>query len=98
MPHQKLSPLASPYEVSDAAMLDYLHKAQTQGVDTFLEALSTVAKAKGMEKIAQRSGINRVSLYRALRAGASPRYETIEKILFSLGVSMQPTLTTNNKE
>ncbi len=87
----------SPYEVSDAEMLNYLHRAQDNGTDAFLEALATVAKAKGMESIAQKGELSRGSLYRALKAGANPRFETIDKVLSSLGITMQLTLTTEEK-
>ncbi len=89
--------VSSPYDVSDTDMLSYLHRAQEQGTDAFLEALATVAKAKGMEHIAQKGNLSRGSLYRALKVGANPRYDTIDRVLTSLGISMQLTLNTKEK-
>ncbi len=82
----------SPFHVSDADMVHYLDHAQSQGTDDFLEALSEAAKAKGMEHVAEHAGLNRISLYKSLRAGSKPRYETIGKVLDSLGISIQLTL------
>ena len=51
-------------------------------------ALGVVAKARGMTQIAKESGIGREALYKALREGASPRYETISKVLNALGLKL----------
>ncbi len=80
---------SSPFEVSDASIVDYLDQAQNQGTDAFLDALSVVARAKGLEKIANDAGLNRISLYRSLKAGSKPRYETINSVLNSMGLSIQ---------
>lgn len=42
-----------------------------------------------MAKLALDSGLGRESLYKALRPGSKPRYETIAKILSALNVKMQ---------
>ncbi len=81
------------YEYDAAIFLDndeliahYLSEAKDDGYDTFLEALATVARAKGMSDLAQKTGLSRESLYKSLKKGANPRYETIEKILCALNV------------
>lgn len=74
---------------SDAMIIAYLENAKTEGDDVFLTALATVARAKGMTDLAQKTGLNRESLYKALKAGSKPRYETIEKILTGLGIKLQ---------
>ncbi len=51
-------------------------------------ALGVIAKARGMTQIAKESGIGRESLYKALREGADPRYETISKVLNALGFKL----------
>jgi probable addiction module antidote protein len=53
-----------------------------------LSAISDVAKARGMSKIASDSGLGRESLYKALNPEAKPRFETILKVLNSLGVKI----------
>jgi len=51
-------------------------------------ALGTIARARGMSDIAKASGITREALYKALRAEASPRFETISKVCAALGVRL----------
>jgi len=41
-----------------------------------------------MSKIAQDSGLGRESLYKALNANAKPRFDTILKVMQSLGVNI----------
>ena len=53
-----------------------------------LAALSNVAKARGMARIAKDSGLGRESLYKALAPGAKPRFETIMKVMHALGVKL----------
>ena len=53
-----------------------------------LAAISDIAKARGMSKIASDSGLGRESLYKALNAESKPRFETILKVLNSLGVKI----------
>ena len=57
--------------------------------ELILSALSDIAKAKGMSKIAEKSGLGRESMYKALRPGAKPRFETIMKIIHALGFTLQ---------
>jgi len=56
--------------------------------DVFVAALGDVAKARGMAQIAKDSGLGRESLYKALSAGAHPRFETINSVLRALGVKI----------
>lgn len=51
-------------------------------------ALGVIAKARGMTQIAKDAGIGREALYKALRADASPRYETISKVIGALGLKL----------
>ncbi len=53
-----------------------------------INALGVVARARGMTEIAQESGLTREALYRALRAGASPRYNTVARVLKALGLHL----------
>ncbi|CUI91002.1 addiction module antidote protein [Achromobacter xylosoxidans] len=52
------------------------------------QALGVAARARGMTQIAETTGIGRESLYKALRAGASPRFDTIAKVCKALGVRL----------
>ena len=55
-------------------------------------ALGVIARARGMTQIAAEAGMGREALYKALRADASPRFETILKVMHALELrlSVQP--------
>jgi probable addiction module antidote protein len=56
--------------------------------DELLRAIGYVAKARGMAQLARESGIGREGLYKALRAGSHPQFETIIKVLHSLNINL----------
>ncbi|EXI75118.1 MAG: putative addiction module antidote protein [Candidatus Accumulibacter sp. SK-11] len=51
-------------------------------------ALGDIARARGMTEIAKASGITREALYKALRPGAEPRFDTIARVCAALGVRL----------
>lgn len=51
-------------------------------------ALGDIARARGMTEIAKASGITREALYKALRPGAHPRFDTISRVCAALGVRL----------
>jgi probable addiction module antidote protein len=84
---------------SEEVIAEYLSAAmEDSNPDVFIAALATVARARGMTRLAKDSGLTRESLYKTLAPGAKPRFETIMKITRALGVPMAPTVTgTRNK-
>lgn len=54
-------------------------------------ALGIIARAKGMAEIAQKTGITREALYKALRSNAHPRFDTVNKVMQALGVKLHAT-------
>ncbi len=50
--------------------------------------LGDIARARGMTQIAKDSGLSREALYKALRPGASPRFDTIARVCKALGVRL----------
>ena len=75
------------YLDSDEIIAEYLTAAaEDPNPDVFIAALGDVAKARGMAQIAKDAGLGRESLYKALTAGAHPRFETISAVLHALGV------------
>lgn len=82
----------APFEIADyldneAVIAEYLSAAaQDRDGDVLLKALSDVAKARGMAQVAKDAGLGRESLYKALRHGSKPRYETIAAVLRALNV------------
>jgi len=83
------------YLDSDEAIAEYLSQVLADGdQDELLEAIGHIAKARGMAQIAKEAGVGRESLYKAFAPGAKPRFETISKVIKSLGMTLQiaPTL------
>ena len=79
----------SAYLTNDEVVAEYLTAAlEDPNPDVFLAAVGNVAKARGMSSIAEESGLGRESLYKALTPGAKPRYDTVLKVLQSLGVKL----------
>ena len=75
---------------NDEAIREYLNQVLADGdSDELLRALGHIAKAKGMASVAERAGLGRESLYKALSPGAKPRYETVVRVLKALGVTLQ---------
>lgn len=59
-------------------------------------ALGDIARSRGMTQVAKDSGITREALYKALRPGSEPRFDTISRVCAALGVRLvaQPVHTT----
>lgn len=51
-------------------------------------ALGDIARSRGITQIAKDSGIAREALYKALRPGSKPRFDTISRVCASLGVRL----------
>jgi probable addiction module antidote protein len=80
---------ASDYLDSEEVIAEYLTIAlQDPDPDAFLTAVRDVAKARGIATIAAKSGLGRESLYKTLRPGAQPRFETVRRLLDALGVKL----------
>jgi probable addiction module antidote protein len=56
--------------------------------DALLDAIGTVARARGMASIANDTGLGRESLYKSFRDGGDPKFSTMTKVLKSLGVKI----------
>jgi probable addiction module antidote protein len=86
----KLAPFdASKYLDNEEVIAEYLAAAlEDPNPDVFLAAVADVAKARGVSRVAKASGLGRESLYKALAPGAKVRYETVRKLLDSLGVRL----------
>ena len=68
----------------------YLNTVLEEGSETeIITAIGHVAKAIGMTKIAQETGMSRPSLYKALSEGAKPQFSTIMKVLKAVGGQIQ---------
>ena len=80
---------AAPYldgEASIAAYLTDILEAKDGGL--LAAALGDIARARGMTEIARSAGLTREALYKALRPGAAPRFDTIYRVCEALGVRL----------
>ena len=91
----KANPLnLKPFDVSDyldseELIAEYLTVAlDNPDPDAFLMAVSDVAKARGIATIASDAGLGRESLYKTLKPGAQPRFDTVRRLLAALGVKL----------
>lgn len=80
---------------NEEVIAEYLAAAaEDEDPNVLLRALLDVAKAKSMTQVAERAGLGRESLYKALRDGAKPRFETIKAVMkamdFKITVTHEP--------
>jgi len=74
------------YLDSNEMIAEYLNEVLEQGNENdLITAIGNVAKAIGMTKIAEKSGLSRPSLYKALSDGSKPQFSTIIKVLKAIG-------------
>lgn len=80
---------AADYLDSEEVITAYLNAILEENDPALLaSALGDIAKARGIAQIAKEAGLGRESLYKALREGASPRFDTINRVLKALGVKL----------
>ena len=76
----------SEYLDSNEMIAEYLNAALEDGDDSdLITALGDIAKAIGMTKISEETGLSRPSLYKALNEGSKPQFSTIKKVLEAVG-------------
>jgi probable addiction module antidote protein len=77
------------YLDDDQAIAEYLTLVLDEDDPGLLAAaLGDVARARGMTEVAKASGVAREALYKALRPGAQPRFDTVAKVCRALGVRL----------
>lgn len=68
----------------------YLSMVLEEGdYNELIHALGYIAKARGMTQIAKDTGLGRESLYKALRVGSRPQFDTVMKVLKSLNFELK---------
>ena len=74
------------YLDSNEMIAEYLNAVLEEGDNSdMITAIGHIAKAIGMTKIAEETGLSRPSLYKALSDGSKPQFETIMKVLRAIG-------------
>lgn len=90
----------SKFEIADyldskEMIAEYLNTVMEEGNDAdIINAIGHIAKAIGMTKIAEETGLSRPSLYKALSDGAKPQFSTIMKVLKAIGGQLQVNPTS----
>jgi probable addiction module antidote protein len=80
---------AADYLKTPEQIAAYLTEALETGDSAFIcTALDTVARAKGMSRVAKATGLGRESLYKSLGGTAKPEFDTIQKVVNSFGVKL----------
>jgi probable addiction module antidote protein len=80
---------AAPYLDSEEATAAYLTDIlEANDAGLLAAALGDIARARGMTDIAKTAGITREALYKALRPGSEPRFDTVNRVCAALGVRL----------
>ena len=80
---------ASDYLDSEEVIAEYLTLAlEDADPDAFLMAVRDVAKVRGIATVAADAGVGRESLYKTLKPGSQPRFDTVRRLLGALGVRL----------
>ncbi len=81
------------YLDDDEAMAGYLSDALETNEPAYIaDALGVVARAKGMARIAEDTGLSRESLYRALSDRGNPEFSTVLRVVSALGMQLNATV------
>lgn len=87
------------YLDSNEVIVEYLNEVLEEGNDSdMITAIGNIAKAIGMTKIAEETGLSRPSLYKALSYGAKPQFSTIMKVLKAIGGEVKINPITKKNE
>lgn len=81
------------YLDSNEMIAEYLNTILEEGDNSdMIVAIGHIAKAIGMSKIAEETGLSRTSLYKALSTDAKPQFTTVMKVLKAIGgqISIKP--------
>jgi probable addiction module antidote protein len=82
---------AANYLKSEQDMAAYLEAAMEEAPDdpAYITAvLNDIARARGIMKLANDTGMTRAGLYKALAPGSKPSFETVVKISKALGLRL----------
>jgi probable addiction module antidote protein len=95
-PGAELSPydtaefLHTPEDIAD--YLEAVFETYDGDYRLLIKALGTVARARGMQRVANETGLQRQGLYKSLSEGGNPSFETVLKVMDAVGVELKPAL------
>jgi len=80
------------YLQSEEEITVYLNEVfSTNDTQLIISAIGDVARARGMAKVAEDADCGRESLYKSLSQNGNPSFETIIKVMLSLGYVLKPS-------
>ena len=80
---------AATYLVDPKAQAELLTDALETGDASYIaNALGTIARARGMAKVARDAGVTRASLYKALSSEGDPQLTTLLGVIKALGIKL----------
>ncbi len=80
---------AADYLTTRDAQVEYITAAYETGDPEFIrDAYNVVARARGMTRIANETGLSRESLYKALGQKGNPEFGTMMRINRALGITL----------
>ena len=83
------------YLKSEQDMVAYLQACMEEADDDaafIANALGTIARARGMARLAKETGLTREGLYKALNKDSNPSFATVLKVMRALGLKFTPQL------
>lgn len=83
------SALLDDHETQALYLAEVIRSAQEDNDPSLItSALGDIARARGMTEIAEKAGVSRAALYKALREGGDPRLSTLLGVMKALGVHL----------
>lgn len=94
---KKKSKATMPYDSAEyldshEAINAYMEEAMETNDPAFIaKALGTIARARGMSRIAKKAGLSRESLYKTLSSEGNPEFGTVIRVMHALGLRFSIT-------
>lgn len=82
--------LHTPQDIAD--YLEAVFETYDGDYRLLVKALGTAARARGMQKVANETGLQRQGLYKSLSEDGNPSFETVLKVMDAVGVELRPAL------
>jgi probable addiction module antidote protein len=80
----------TPAPASEDDLAAVINAALAAGDPTsFIDALGTLARLRGMTQVAKDAGLARESLYRALSSGGNPEFTTVLRVMAAIGLRLE---------
>lgn len=94
-PYDTVEFLRTPEQI--AAYLEAVFEDYGDDSRVIVAALGDAARAQGMLKIADETGLNREGLYKTLSGKGNPSFDTVLKVMKAVGVELRPKVRASRK-